>query len=1161
MKLKLGVALLALVSAVLMPSSLFADSDALPQAAPLRPTSGAGSYDAARAYASLPLHFEPTSEQGRFLARSGGYSVLIGAGESAIGIPGEKAGPMRVLRFTFDHANAAAQLEAIEPLPGVANYYVGQDPSKWRLGVRTFAKLRTKDVYPGVDVVYYGDHRRLEFDFVVAPMANAGAIALTLSGMDKLYVNTDGDLVAEVNGQPLRFAKPYAYQKVAGLAKRVSAEYALSAPNKAELKLGDYDKNRELVIDPIMSYSTYLGGSQADTANGIAVDASGNAYITGQTASSDFPAPSPNPSGTSFIGSSTGAKDAYITKLSADGSTVLFTTFIAGTNPLNGFASGNGIALDNLSLNPTPVNTGIACVLPLLPCPVPNGPHVYVAGTASFHDLPGTGTGTYGGAESDAFVLILDQGTGALLRSTYLGGSQPDAGNAIAVDPQQNVIVAGQTSSADFPAYNGFEPYTEKYVAFVTKLDFGLHIATPVPNGSAMSRRPSSNTDSCATGAPCPATPNASKTYYFFSALYGGQVVPPPATWTYAVGASVPYGAITWVTPYNCPVSTTTSNPAELVFAQNGGTAEGINWGSCTTNTVGDTITDIGGINWLVLAIAPPIQPPNTSTEAYGVALDPVGDVFVVGGSGSSDLRPSLPGGQNLDWLKQAYPNPPCDGTSGGACTGAWIVKVLGNDTYMGSQNAGWPVYVYALQTIPEGPQYVNAARAVAVDNENRAYVVGTATGGIQPGYVTTLNKSQIGGQDAFILRISNIGSAVEYGTYLGGTGDDQGLGVAVDSGGAAYIAGSTLSTDLFVINPLLDMNQNSMATLRGPQDAYLAEIDSYGNTLFMTSYLGGSGVDQANAIALSKPGTGGVYDIYVAGNTTSRDFPLAPNAAPANPVPGRTSYAGNGNTTEAFVTRISGASFPSATASPTSLNFGTQAVKFGAPTQTVTLTSTGPAPLTIPNGGITVSGDYSQANDCGTGLDPKNGAHSTCTITLTFTPTAENTRYGTLTIVDNATNSPQSVGLTGTGALVADSVAPTTLTFGNVTVGATSTAQTVTVTNTASLNSGLTLVPGTAVATGDFTVSANGCNQNLAPQGTCTVGVTFTPTQGGRATGLWPLLLATVPLYPRSPCRALAMGLARVRPVTPPAPPSPCRRRRNPWLSLRARRCHSLSP
>ncbi len=900
-------------------------------------------------------------------------------------------------------------------------------------------------MYPGVDVIYYGDNRRLEFDFVVAPMADPRPIALALSGMDKLYVNADGDLVAEVNGHPVRFAKPYAYQKVAGVAKAVSAEYALAAPGKARLKIGDYDKNLELVIDPTLSYSTYLGGSQGDAANGIAVDTAGNAYITGKTDSIGvdtnpvvFPTPNTtipgatNPSGTTPKGVS-GAYDAFVTKLDPTGSIVLFTTFISGTapTPAGASASGNGIALDDISLNPSPV---------------PNQyPNVYVVGTTSFSDMPIVGyhadpnhpsaSPNWPSGDTDPFIAILDSKTGIVIRSTYLGGNGTDEGNAIAVDPQQNVIVAGKTSSFNFPAYNGFEPITEAYVAFVTKLDFGLHIAPPLLTGaSPMSPRPASAADTC--GSLCPATPDPTIAYFFFSAVYGGQLVAPPPTWAYSIGVPIASGTITEVTPY-CPTTTPPTPYAALrVVAKNGGTTGGIDWvGSnlCSNGVIGDIIPDVGGINWLTLAVAGAgggfIGPVSASTEAYGVALDPNGDVFAVGGSSTTQLHPSLPGpgyvSGSFDWLPQA------DTYWNG--TGSWIIKLHGHDT--STNPAGWPVYVTALETnMTDNTGKVDAARGVAVDSLNSAYVVGTATGTLLS--ATGLNKSPLGtapSTDAYIVKLQTP-SEIQYATYLGGTGNDQGLAVAVDAGGYAYVAGSTQSTDIPVINALMAGTNNSttLSQLHNAlhAEAYLAKLTQDGTALIMSAYLGGSAGDQANAIALSKSGNG---DIYLAGNTNSSDFPLEPVANPTNPVLGISAYAGNG---DAFVTKVSGASFPTVTVSPANqLTFTTgQAVGFSvASTTLVTLTSTGQVPVTITS--ITASGDFTEANTCGTGLPAGTSNQNTCTITVTFTPTAVGTRSGTLTINDDATDSPQTVGLQGTGVLVADTITPPSLSFGTVTI------------------------------------------------------------------------------------------------------------------------------
>ncbi len=1084
MKVKLCVALLALI-VVMLPLSLLAGPGAAPANARLTAT---------QVSANLPLSFEPAVTPGQYLAHSGRYAVYIRATESSVVVTDPKSRSSQMLRFALENANAAASIEALDPLPGVTNYYAGDDSKSWRLGVKNFAKLRAKSIYPGVDIVYYGDQRRLEFDFVVAPKADPGVIALNFSGMDKLYTGVEGDLVAEIGGQPVRFAKPFAYQTIAGNKKPVLAGYVLDGNGKAKLQIGDYDKNLELVIDPIMSYSSYLGGSLLDTANGIAVDQAGNAYITGQTCSSGkdpngllFPVPSPNPSGTAFAGSC----DAYISKLGFNSATnvttLLFTTFIGGSNDTNPTSTwGNGIALDNQAT-----------------------PEVYVIGTTNWWGLPGAfpnpstyDDGTprltkYNGGDHDAFIVVLNSTTGTLDRSTYLGGSDDDQGYSIAVDSQRNVTAVGQTKSFDFPVYNGFQPITETYVAFVTKLDAALQIAPKIlPGASAISPRKPSQTDSCTPGAQCPLTANISTNpnsppYYFFSAVFGGQLVPPASTWPcYGSGASlacgggypytgfdlinnvpippfyaVPDGAITIGTP-NCAGS----SPPLVLVAETGAataTAKGLNWApACQSLSVNAFVPDYGGFNWRILG--QPIGPVYATTEAYGVALDPNGDVFAVGGSNTSSLQPV-----NIAWL----PGMHYEGT------GAWIIKLRGID--------GAPVYLTPLGTNPsDSTQAVNASRGVAVDSQGRAYVVGTADGGIYT-QKTSVNPDILGGTDAFVLRMSSSGSGIDYGTYLGGNGNDQGLGVAVDSGGWAYVVGSTQSTNLPLINPLLDANLNTLGTLLGTQDAYLAKLTPDGSSLIMSAYLGGSATDQGNAIALSPTGSG---DIYVAGNTGSVDFPVK------NAVAGQAIAAGGG---DAWAAKILGTSFPSVSVTPSSLNFGQQVVGFSSPTtQTVTIKSTGQAFLTINN--ITASGDFTQSNNCGSQLTPAGGTKDTCTVTLTFTPKAVGTRSGTLTIADDAPDTPQSVGLLGQGVMVSSTITPSTVAFGTQNVGATSAALAVTVANTDTTQNLILNTPAVATSDGanDFQISSNGCLSFVAPGKNCTISLTFTPTAAGSRIG-----------------------------------------------------------
>ena len=1002
------------------------------------------------ALAKLPMSFEPAETSGRFVANGGNYRVSIGANDSYIAINNGLSGPKATLHFAFENSNPAASLKGIQPLPGVINYYRGQDSRNWRLGVEPFRRVQAKSVYPGIDVAYYGDGRHLEFDFEVAAGADPKVIALKVDGAEQLSVSEQGDLVAGVNGKEFHFHKPRAYQLVGGKQAPVAVEYALHGSNQARLRVDNYDRSRKLVIDPMLTYSTFLGGSQADRGNGIAIDSTGNAYIAGQSCSSDFIG------GSNFKGTQS-ACDAYVTKLDPTGQTVVWTTFIAGQAPVPNpaTASANGVAVDASG-------------------------NVYLVGTTNFFDLPLLTTpgptdhsSAYNGGDSDAFISILNS-TGALVRETYLGGSNIDQGLAIAVDQQQNVSAVGQTCSSDFPAYNSIQPKTEKCVAFITKLDFGLHIAGPIlPGASPVSPRASSLTDTnCSFGALCPATPNAAQTYYFFSTLFGGEPLPPEPSWpslngfSYVSGVQVPIGAITIGTP-NCGLTDTT--PPQVLLAEGAGTSSGLVWPCGSIKIKAGIPEQSGAFAWLDLGPAPP-SIIFATTEAYGVALDPVGDVFAVGGTNTADLTPYLfyAGYKGINYGK----------------TGAWVLKLSGLD--------GRQIYATALSTNPDTDAAPNSARGIAVDNSGQAYITGVSAGGLMttPG---SASSSAVGGKDAFVIKLDIPASHFLYGTYLGGKGDDQGLAIAIDGAGAAYVAGSTTSTDLAIINPLFDANGNAETALLGPQDAFIARINPSGSAATMMAYLGGASSEQANGIALDPKG-----DIYVAGTTQSVDFPIVPAGGST---PGKSTFGGG--TSDAFVTLVNGASFPVASVSPATLNFGNQNVGSTSATQTVTLRNTGSGILNISV--ITfagTSGDYSQTNNCGTQLTPAGGAKDNCTITVKFAPTAAGSRPDIIQILDDSANSPQTVALSGTGVAVQGTMqlSPSTLDFGNQAVGTTSTAKTITLTNTSSAFA-LTI---SSIATGNAAFKqTNNCPVSpatLAANANCAIQVTFAPTAAANA-------------------------------------------------------------
>jgi Big-like domain-containing protein/beta-propeller repeat-containing protein len=416
-------------------------------------------------YGKLPLSFEAnhgqTDLQVKFLSSTSGYSVFLTGDEAVLTLsakekknsaqgfvsghrlsdaargakkedaPSGAELTSRVLRMKLRNANSAAKVTGLDQLAGASNYFIGNDPAKWRTNVPNYAKVKYENIYNGIDLVYYGNQRQLEYDFIVSPGADPHRIAFNITGANKIRRTAQGDLVFQMSNKmgedEVRWHKPVVYQQKDGTRQEIAAHYAITDKTRVGFELAQYDATQPLYIDPLI-YLTYLGGSGNDQGAGIAVDSAGNAYVTGSTRSIDFPTKNPLQA-VNHAASVT----AFVTKINATGSALVYSTYLGGSN----LDVGSRIAVDGAG-------------------------NAYVTGYTESTDFPTTPgafqrvcSGSCGTNSGDAFVAKINPTGSALVYSTYLGGSGADGGFGIAVDSAGNAYVGGFTQSANFPTTTG----------------------------------------------------------------------------------------------------------------------------------------------------------------------------------------------------------------------------------------------------------------------------------------------------------------------------------------------------------------------------------------------------------------------------------------------------------------------------------------------------------------------------------------------------------------------------------------------------------------------------------------------------------------------------------------------------------------------------------
>ncbi len=711
-----------------------------PSCEPLEPRTvpssmGASTAQLRAAYGQIPLSFEPnqgqTDAQVRFLSRGSGYGLFLASTEAVLsltkpvaadtGTAGAAANAEdAVLRMQLVGANADPQVTGMEELPGKSNYFIGSDPAQWRTNISTYDKVAYHAVYPGIDLVYYGNQRQLEYDFVVAPGADAGAIRLDFQGAESLALDGQGNLVLHTDGGDVIEHAPVLYQESGGGRQTVAGSYVLEGADRVGFTVAGYDHSRPLVIDPVLSYSTYLGGNRDDGGTSIAVDRDGYAYVTGTTTSTNFP----TTPGALRTTNPDGDPNAFVTKLSQDGSHLVYSTYLGGAGIYYENTGGFGIAVDTAgnayitgatrSVNfPTTANVfqpriggcWDAFVTKLSPSGSlaystylggPGGDHgqaiavdtadnAYVTGWtqpvqpgdcgssgSNFPTTPGAfQRSNHGDTDAEAFVAKVNPDGSRLIYSTYLGGSDNDYGNGIAVDAGGNAYVTGGTRSTNFPTTSrAFQRASGgNFDAFVTKVN---------PDGSAL----------------------VYSTYLGGSASDGSQAIAVDANdfayvtgGTYSDNFPTTPGAFqtTYAGQANAFVTKLSQDGSYLVYS-----------------------TYLGG---------------SASTAGNGIAVDTTGNAYVTGITNSPDNRfPVTPGAPQM--------NP------GG-----------GSDAFVTMLNSFGSGLIYSTYLGGSGG---DAGAAIAVDAAGNAYITGGTSSTDFPTTPGAFQRTYGGGSgDAFVAKIS----------------------------------------------------------------------------------------------------------------------------------------------------------------------------------------------------------------------------------------------------------------------------------------------------------------------------------------------------------------------------------------------------------------------
>ena len=923
--------LLALVAAICLAHSVpgWAASPALPANT---------SIPSVDRYSALPLSFEANQgqvgPQVKYLARGEGYTLFLTSGATVLGLRSAGAGKAtHWVQLVLQGANTTPAIAAEEQLVGRSNYFVGNDSSKWHANIPTFSRVRYQQVYPGVDLIYYGRQGRLENDFEVNPGINPKVISWRLEGAENVRVGPGGNLLLQVGENEVRLQQPRAYQLEGDQQREIPIHYRVHGQN-VSFSLGKYNRHQKLVIDPVLTYSTYLGGSGGETAYGVVLDPTGNVYVTGITASATFPAAS-----SAFQTTYAGDGDIFVAEFNPTATGLLFATFLGGT----GTDTPAEILLSSFG-------------------------NLFLVGSTTSSNFPTTSgvlQPDYAGNQ-DAFLTEMKPDGSALIYSTYIGGTGTDFGTAVALDGAGNAYVAGSTQSTDFPTKNPIQPgNVGQYDAFVTEVSPTGTLVYSTYMGGALS--------DYGTGIGVDSSGNVIVSGYTYSSEFPTQD---------ALQSALSGGSDLFVTKF-------TPGSSSLLFS-----------------------TYLGGTG---------------IDRSLGMVLDASGNIYLTGDTQSSDFPVTA----------NAYQS-----TLAGA-----------DNTFLTKLDSTGSVLVFSTLF---GGAATDQATALTRDSAGNIYVTGFTQSSNLPlldpfqnilgiagagncGSTNLINVPNNLCSDAFVTKFTPSGIPV-FSSFLGGSGNDSGQAIAVDSAGAIYVVGGTTSPNFPATYNAYqwqylgtDAIGNAFLTKISPNDAPSVALSpqqinfgseplqSASNPVTVTLTNVGSA-----ALSISSIGTSGDFTqtnncgAFVPGGAGTCTMQVVFKPSSVGQQTGQITINDNSGTGVQGITLTGNGVLAGGSLifTPSKLTFGAQTVGTTSANQSALLINNGNRAVTITNISV-ISNTFAQTNNCGINFPTTPAtlnAGQSCSVSVNFTPDASGNLSSSVNVASNAVNTATNLAVSGTG-------------------------------------------------------------------------------------------------------------------------------------------------